>query len=128
MFNLCKALELALNGGKDLLTGAQLSPDFGDLTRYETFRDLEAALAKEIDYFMERMLKGCAEVEKAHIELLPTPFLSAVIDDCMAKGVDVTAGGAHHNLSGVQMIQVSNLADSLAAIQQIAYDEQIVPR
>ncbi|WP_294159202.1 pyruvate formate lyase family protein [uncultured Selenomonas sp.] len=128
MFNLCKALELALNGGKDLLTGAQLSPDFGDLTRYETFRDLEAALAKEIDYFMERMLKGCAEVEKAHIELLPTPFLSAVIDDCMAKGVDVTAGGAHHNLSGVQMIQVANLADSLAAIQQLVYDEKIVPR
>ena len=128
MFNLCKALELALNGGKDLITGAQLSPDYGDLTRYETFADLEAALAKEINFFMERMLKGCEQVEQAHIELLPTPFLSAVIDDCMAKGVDVTAGGAHHNLSGVQMIQVANLADSLAAVKQLVYDEHVATR
>lgn len=128
MFNLCKALELAMNGGKDLLTGAQLSPDFGDLAHYETFDDLEHALAQEIDWFMERMLRGCEAVEKAHIALLPTPFLSGVIDDCMEKGVDVTAGGARHNLSGVQMIQVANLADSLAAIRQLVYEEKIVPR
>lgn len=128
MFNLCKALELALNGGRDLITGAQLSPDFGNLAQYETFSDLEAALAKEIDYFMEKMLAAENEVERAHIELLPTPFLSAVIDDCLEKGIDVTAGGAQHNLSGVQMIQVANLADSLAALKQLVYDEQIVPR
>ena len=128
MFNLCKALELALNGGKDLITGEQVSPDFGDLTTYETFEGLEQALAKEIDFFMERMIAACAEVERAHIELLPTPFLSAVIDGCMEKGVDVTAGGAEHNLSGIQMIQVANLADSLAALKALVYDEEFVPR
>ena len=128
MFNLCKALELAMNGGKDLLTGAQLSPDFGDLTRYESFDDLEKAFAQEIDWFLARMLKACEAVERAHSELLPTPFLSAVIDDCMEKGVDVTAGGARHNLSGVQMIQIANLADSLAAVKQLVYDEKSVTR
>ncbi|WP_294153307.1 formate C-acetyltransferase/glycerol dehydratase family glycyl radical enzyme [uncultured Selenomonas sp.] len=128
MFNLCKALELALNGGKDLITGEQVSPDFGNLAEYETFADVEQALAKEIDFFMERMIAACAEVERAHIELLPTPFLSSVIDGCMEKGVDVTAGGAEHNLSGIQMIQVANLADSLAALKALVYDEKIVPR
>ena len=38
--------------------------------------------------------------------------------------MDVTAGGAHYNLSGIQMIQVANLADSLAAIKQMVYDEK----
>ena len=60
------------------------------------------------------------------MDLLPTPFLSAVIDDCMEKGMDVTAGGAHYNLSGIQMIQVANLADSLAAIRQLVFEEKTV--
>ena len=37
--------------------------------------------------------------------------------------MDVTAGGAKYNLSGIQMIQVANLADSLVAIKQQVYDE-----
>lgn len=128
MFNLNKALELALNGGKCLLTGKQLAPNYGDLTTYETYADLEEVLRRYIDEFMDKMIKACEQVEKAHIDLLPTPFLSAVIDDCMARGVDVTAGGAKYNLSGVQMIQVANLADSLAAIKQLVYDEKLVGR
>ena len=128
MFNLNKALELALNGGKCLLTGKRLAPDYGDLTTYETYEDLEAVLRRYIDEFMEKMIKACEQVERAHIDLLPTPFLSAVIDDCMEKGMDVTAGGARYNLSGIQMIQVANLADSLAAIKQLVYEEKMVSR
>ena len=128
MFNLNKALELALNGGKCLLTGEQLAPNYGDLTTYETYADLENVLRRYIDEFMEKMIKACAQVEQAHIDLLPTAFLSAVIDDCMERGEDVTAGGAKYNLSGVQMIQVANLADSLAAIKKLVYEDKIVKR
>lgn len=44
----------------------------------------------------------------------------------MENGMDVTAGGAKYNLSGIQMIQVANLADSLVAIKQLVYDEKNV--
>ena len=128
MFNLNKALELTLTGGKCLITGKQLAPDRGNLTTYETFEDLENAFRENIDYFMDKMILACEQVEKAHMDLLPTPFLSAVINDCMDKGMDVTRGGAKYNLSGVQMIQVANLADSLAAIKQLVYDEKKVTR
>jgi formate C-acetyltransferase len=57
---------------------------------------------------------------------LPTPFLSAVVDDCIEKGQDVTQGGAHYNFAGVQAIQVANLADSLAAIKEFVYDKKTV--
>ena len=124
MFKLNKVLELTLNHGVCLLTGKQLGPDYGSLSTYKTFEELEAAYKKMILYFMDKMLVCCEAVEKAHIDVLPTPFLSAVIDDCMEKGMDVTAGGAHYNLSGIQMIQVANLADSLAAIKQMVYDEK----
>lgn len=126
MFNMNKVLELTLNHGKCLLTGKQMGPDLGSLSTYASFSDLEAAYQKMMDYFIEKMIPCCEGVEKAHIDCLPTPFLSAVIDDCMYKGMDVTAGGAHYNLSGIQMIQVANLADSLAAIKELVYDKKKV--
>lgn len=77
-----------------------------------------------MDYFIDKMIPCLEEVEKAHIDILPTAFLSSVIVDCMEKGMDVTRGGAHYNLSGIQMIQVANLADSLAALKKLVYDEK----
>lgn len=126
MFNLNKALELAMNGGKCLLTGEQVGENYGTLADYKTFEELEEAFRKQIDYFIARMVRACEQVEKAHIALLPTPFLSSVIDDCLDRGMDVTAGGAHYNFSGIQMIQVANLADSLAALKQIVFEEKKV--
>ena len=128
MFNMNKVLELTLNGGRCLLTGRQLAPDYGDLTTYETYADLEAAFQHHLDDFMDRMMAACDVVERAHQELLPSPFLSSVIRDCMERGVDVTAGGAHYNFSGIQMIQVANLADSLEAVKKLVYDEKRISR
>ena len=39
--------------------------------------------------------------------------------------MDVTRGGAKYNLSGIQMIQIANLADSLAAIKKLVYEDQV---
>lgn len=124
MFNLNKALELTLTGGKCLITGKQIGENFGSLDDFESYEQLETAFAKNIDYFIDKMVKACEQVEKAHIDLLPSPFLSSVINDCMEKGVDVTNGGARYNLSGIQIIQVANVADSLAAIKKLVYDEK----
>ena len=128
MFNLNKALELTLNNGKCLLTNEKIGLDLGNLETYETFADLEAAFTKQIDYFIEAMMKAEIVVEKAHQNCLPSAFLSTVIDDCLENGLDVTCGGAKYNLSGIQMIQIANLADSLAAIKKLVYDEQMISK
>lgn len=126
MFNLNKALELTLNHGRCLLTNEHIGLDLGSIETYQTFEDLENAFQKQIDYFIEEMMKAEEIVEKAHQDCLPTAFLSTVIDDCLEKGLDVTRGGAKYNLSGIQMIQVANLADSLAAIKELVYDEKMI--
>jgi formate C-acetyltransferase len=46
-----------------------------------------------------------------------------VVKDCLTRGTDVTAGGARYNFSGVQGVQVANVADSLAAVRQAVFDE-----
>jgi len=126
MFNMVKALELTLNHGVCLLSGTQMGLDLGSLGDYGSFEVLETAYRKQMDHFIERMIRACDTVDRLHAEVLPSPFLSTVINGCVEKGLDVTAGGAHYNLSGIQAIQPANIADSLAAIKQCIYEDRYV--
>lgn len=96
-------------------------PGDGDLTDFEDYSHLEDAYLKQINFFIGKMIKLCEAVERIHQEHLPTPFLSSVVNDCITRGLDVTAGGAKYNLSGIQAIQVANIADSLSALRQLVF-------
>ncbi len=124
MFNLTRVLELTLFGGKDPHTKVQIGLETPTLSEMANFADLERAYAQQLAYFVPLMVKGCNIVDGIHAEKLPSPLLSLVIDDCIERGLDVTAGGAHYNFSGVQGVQIANVADSLAAVQQAVFDEQ----
>jgi pyruvate-formate lyase len=76
---------------------------------------------------IELMVNGCNIVDAIHAEIYPSPFLSLTIADCLERGLDVTAGGAHYNFSGVQGVQIANVADSLAAVRQAVFDESWLP-
>jgi len=128
MFNLVKCLELAMNNGVCFLSGEQMGPQSGSLTEFSDFEDLEIALASQIAHFMARMIRACEKVEKAHQRYLPSALLSAVVEGCHEKGLDLTAGGAMYNFSGIQAIQVANLADSLAVIKQLLFDQARIPK
>jgi formate C-acetyltransferase len=126
MFNLVKVLELTLNNGKCMITGEQVGLKTGSLPDFKEFSDLEKAYDDQIDFFISRMVRACEIVEKCHQDHLPTPFLSSVVIGCLEKGTDVTAGGAKYNFSGIQAIQVANVADSLAVLRKLVYEDKTV--
>jgi formate C-acetyltransferase len=126
MFNMVKVIELALNNGQCQITGQQLGPETGYLYDFKSYEEFEKALEKQMDYFIQIMMKLTAFVDRTHVQLLPSPFLSSVINDCFEKGLDVTGGGAYYNLSGIQFIQVANVADTLAAIKLSVFNEKII--
>lgn len=128
MFNLVKALELTLNDGVCMMTGKKLGAAVGTLEDFDTFEQLEEAYHNQIEFFYERMIRCCEIVERLHGEILPSAFLSSVIDNCIENGIDVTQGGAYYNLSGIQAIQPANVADSLAAIKKLVYDEKRISK
>ena len=78
MFNLVKTLELALNDGVCMLSGEQTGLRTGDLTRYNSYGELEEAFKVQLEYFFKRMVKVCEGVEKIHQIKMPSPFLSSV--------------------------------------------------
>ncbi len=124
MFNMVKALELTLNNGVCLLSGKKMGLDLGSFGDYGTYAQLEDAFRRQMDHFVERMIVACDFVDRLHAELLPSPFLSSVIDGCAEKALDVTAGGAKYNLSGIQAIQVANVADCLAVAKRCVYEDK----
>jgi len=128
MFNLVKVLELTLNNGKCMISGNQLGLKTGYLIDHSDYHAFESAYEKQINFFILKMVKACEVVEKKHQTHLPSPFLSSVIGDCLANGKDVTAGGAKYNLSGIQAIQVANIADSLAVLKKLVFDEKIIDK
>ena len=126
MFNMVKALELAINGGVCMLSGKQLGPIASSLADMKDFSELREAYKKQIDYFFGAMISLCDAVDRLHAEILPSPFLSAVVEDCVTQGVDVTAGGAKYNFSGIQVIQVANVADCLAVLKKQVFEEKTI--
>lgn len=124
MFNMTRVLELTLFGGKDPHSGEQYGLPTPPLDQLESFAALEAAYDQQLAHFVALMVKGCNVVDSIHAEIYPSPFLSLVVSDCIERGLDVTAGGAHYNFSGVQGVQIANVADSLAALRQAVFDEK----
>ena len=123
MFNMTRILELTLFGGRDPQTGEQIGLATPPLDEMRTFDELEAAYDVQLAHFVALMVRGCGVVDAIHAELLPSPFLSLVIQDCIERGIDVTAGGARYNFSGPQGVQIANVADSLAAVRQAVFEE-----
>ena len=55
----------------------------------------------------------------------PTPYLSAFVEGCMEKGMDVTWGGPKYNNYGMFGTAISSGADSLAAIEQAIFVQKV---
>ena len=127
-FSIAQVLELALNNGQPLGKPevGQIGPATGSLADFQSFEDLQRAFEQQMDYWVDRLVKSVNVMDLAHQAMKPLPYLSLLVDDCIESGVDVSAGGARHNFSGVQAVGVANVADSLAAVRQLVFDEKKV--
>lgn len=125
-FNLPKLLELALHDGVDPRTGVQLGPHTGDPTGFADFDALMNAWRRQVEHFVELKHQGNAVWERAYAETAQAPYLSILIDDCIANGRDYNAGGARYNTSYIQGVGIGSLTDSLSAIKTLVFDRHQV--
>jgi len=58
---------------------------------------------------------------------MPSPFLSLLIDDCIATGKDYHNGGARYNTSYIQGVGLGTITDALTAIKYHVFAEQTMP-
>lgn len=123
-FNLVKVLEITLNNGTDPRTNKKIGIQSGEIDSFKSFDDLLNAFRRQLNYFVDIKIKGNLIIEKLWSELLPAPFLSILVDDCIVNGIDYNSGGARYNSSYIQGVGVGTLTDSLAAIKYHVFDNK----
>lgn len=124
MFNMAKCLELALHDGVDPFSKEQIGPKTGKAEDFTSYDDVIKAYNTQVSYFVKQMVIMLNTWDSMHGELLPIPFMSAMIDGCLQKGMDVARGGAKYNYVGPQGVGLSNVADSLIAIKKVVFEEK----
>jgi pyruvate formate-lyase/glycerol dehydratase family glycyl radical enzyme len=116
-FNLPKIVELTLHAGRDPRTGKQLGPATGNPAEFHTFDEFLHAFRTQVNHFVDVKIRGSNVIERLYARDMPVPFLSLLIDDCIAKGMDYNGGGARYNTSYIQGVGVGTVTDSLSAIR-----------
>lgn len=123
-FNLPKVLEITLNNGTDPRTGKKIGIETGAVTEFKTFAQLLTAWEKQLHHFIDIKIKGNNVISSLYANYMPAPFLSLLIDDCIANGRDYNNGGAKYNSRYIQGVGIGSITDSLAAIKYHVFDRK----
>ncbi len=124
--NLPGVLELTLNNGYCNLTKQVSGLKIGDPTNFLTYDDLYKAFIHQLRFNIEKSVKVAEIGDEETIKFFPQPFVSALIDGCIEKGKDYTAGGAIYNFSSITAYGFATLVDSLYNIKKVVYEEKLM--
>ena len=123
-FNLPKVLEIALNNGLDPRTGKQIGLQTGDPRALRSYEELFTAFRRQLHHFIDIKVRGNQVIERLYARHMPAPFLSLLIDDCIARGKDYHAGGARYNTTYIMCVAPGTCTDSLSAIRHHVFDHR----
>ena len=120
--NLPKILELTLFDGVDMRTGKQVGPRTGNASSFRSFDEVWNAFRTQLDYFVDVKIRGNNVIERLFARHMPAPFLSSIIDDCIANAKDYNDGGARYNSTYIQGVGIGTITDSLSAIKHHVFE------
>jgi pyruvate formate-lyase/glycerol dehydratase family glycyl radical enzyme len=121
LFNLPICLEMALNDGKLFGGFKQYGYATGDPETFKTISDIKISFRRQVNFMIAKLVEVLAPIETGNRKYHPTPLTSAFTEGCIENGKDVTAGGAVYNFSGVQGVGVTDVGDSLYAMEQLVF-------
>jgi formate C-acetyltransferase len=105
------------------LTGKKVGPATGDPRTFSGFEELYAAFLAQVRYVIDQKIRVSNYIDRMFAKYAPAPFLSVVIDDCIARGRDYYDGGPRYNTSYIQCCGLGTVSDSLAAIKKHVFDD-----
>ncbi len=123
-FNMVRPLELVFSSGMD--KGEQIGPKTMDVLEMTSFDQFFDAFKAQQEFFIEMMAQADNAVDAAHAVRCPLPFESCLIDDCIANGRSVQEGGCHYNFTGPQGFGIANVADSLAVMRKLVFEDGVI--
>ena len=121
LFNLPLCLELALNRGRRFGHRWRMGAATPDPASFKDMDQVLEAFEAQVGLMVERMIGDFGYIEKGNRDYHPTPYSSMLVEGCIESGRDLTEGGALYNSSGIQGVGVADVADSLAALDEVVF-------
>ena len=122
--NFPRILLVAMNNGVDMTSGKRFTKGYGyfkDMTSYEELMKAWDLTVRELTRYSVITENA---IDKASERDVPDILCSTLTDDCLARGKTIKEGGAIYDfISGLQ-VGIANMADSLAAIKKLVFDEK----
>ena len=122
--NLAKCLELSLNDGKCMLTGQQMGPHTGDMSKASSFDEVTEAFRAQAEFFTDVIAAYDGILEYCQMTYYPLPLYSIATRDCIKNGKEFNAGGARYNTTSPLGVGAITVGDSLQAIKTLVFDEK----
>jgi formate C-acetyltransferase len=122
--SLPKFLELALNDGRDPLTGEQVGPQSGDASRFASLDDLLQALQAQMRHALEAERAAYPPLTGADRARCSFTLESIFLEDCVESGREWRLGGAKYWHKSQHGVGIATVANSLAAIQEVVFDAE----
>ena len=125
--NVPKILEVTLNNGINPVTGIRVGLETGDPREFGSYDELYAAFLKQLNYIVDLKMRVSNYIDRMFAKYAPAPFLSVVIDDCVARGKDYYDGGPRYNTSYIQCCGLGTTTDSLVSLKKHVFEERTFP-
>lgn len=126
--NFPRVLLCAMNNGVDMTSGKRFTKGYGYFTDMETYDELLSAWDKTVREMIRYSVIVENAIDKASERDVPDILCSALTDDCIGRGKTIKEGGAVYDfISGLQ-VGIADMADSLAAIKKLVYEEKKITR
>lgn len=124
--NFPKALLIAMNDGVDPKTGTKLCEGTGHFRDFTSYSQLEQCWDKVI----REMCRQCTIIDATCDMVLEQDtadiLCSALTADCIERGLNMKEGGAVYDFISDLQVGIANLADSLAAIKKVVFEDALV--
>ena len=124
--NFPRVLLCAMNNGVDMTSGKRFTKGYGYFKDMKSYEELLSAWDKTVREMTRYSVMVENAIDKASERDVPDILCSALTDDCIGRGKTIKEGGAVYDfISGLQ-VGIANMADSLAAIKKLVFEEKKV--
>ena len=125
MFIVPKVLDITMHNGVLTSTGEQLGPKTGEMKDFASYEDFKAAFLKQLDVFMGYYNEEHNVLLRCTREIFCDVVHSAFTKDGITSGKDMTQRPMYYeNASMLNPIGMINVANSLAAVKKLVFEEK----
>lgn len=124
-FSLTTPLELVFGNGKRRSDGKIIGVTTGDPRAFNSIEELHQAYQKQLAWIIKNFSVSINIAELILADAYPTPFQSALIEDCIENGISREAGGARYQFGpSIGAVGGPDVGDSFAAIKKIVFEDR----